>query len=55
MAQKLYEGSSLEFLISIEAAQISSVIKNIFANSFPLDTSLELNILKNSVKYNKIQ
>ena len=40
--------SSIEYLIGKEAEQISSVIKNLFVNSAPLSTDLQLSTIKSS-------
>ena len=40
--------SSIEYLINKEAESISSIVKNIFTNSFPLSTDLTLSLVKNS-------
>ena len=48
LIKNLTTRSSLKYIISEEAKQISSTIKGMFSNSYPLNTSLQLDILKNS-------
>ena len=48
LAEELLRASSIEQLIVLEAQKISSIVKQMFVNSHPLTTDLNLNILKNS-------
>ena len=40
--------SSMEYLIAREAESISAIVKNMFVNSFPLSTNLQVSLIKNS-------
>ena len=40
--------SSIKYLINREAENISSIVKNMFVNSFPLSTNLQVSLIKNS-------